>query len=670
MPFFSRKILFTYLGSIAFFFSVIRYWGYFEDAGRYLLQVVNYMHPERFVNDVPFMYGNQDSFTIYSPVMAGFYQLFGVNYGGMIATFLIQLVWCIACISLIILWTRKSDCENRAFGVFAICIMSLVNRLYGSGAYFPIIDHILVARFFAFAISLFALAFFFNKNKYVSLILFALASLMHPLIGGWGLPLWLFYHFPKTRFPVLVLSLFFPLSGFLHISKFDFYTRDWLSPPLCFTPNVSDTIIFVAVLIFWLSMWRLVRNVQMARFCLCMAFVQLIGVYFNYVGAFTGHILLFQAQPYRALLFSFVPMFPVAACFVHESMNRESLFERLRFFALKSNHAGILFVSGFVLFLVNALAQNFVQMSLEQNVGNVGFALLLMNLSNKMPVVIKLMLIVLTFVSFSQKRFWIALAFVVSIFNGYLSVLPLMTIVLYLTNLKGLLNKVVVALAFVASFAELLMFIQNSPLQNSTVGPVFLLFLFVLTLWILIVGNGINKKKTAIPVVLSIFLLFIWDFAKWDARESTQKNAEVQMDSFWDEPIFPQVHDRGKMLFVVDREMPLQSRFVFLTGTYGDETINIGEIFFKGQRIESSRRKNALLMGSNEWNDNSDYGVKILKVYSNPDTLLQRVNFLCSMGDITHLVTDYRNLPLNKVDSTYLNAKQMDVYLYECKRFQ
>lgn len=86
-----KKYSIFYSIAIFFFFSIARYFGYAEDAGRYLLQVVNYLHPERFVNDVPFMYGNQDSFTIFSPFISLFYKAFGVNAGGMVATFVMLL---------------------------------------------------------------------------------------------------------------------------------------------------------------------------------------------------------------------------------------------------------------------------------------------------------------------------------------------------------------------------------------------------------------------------------------------------------------------------------------------------------------------------------------------------------------------------------------------------
>lgn len=88
-----KKKWFVYIAGLAFFFVLFRYYGYYEDAGRYLLQAIHFLHPERFVNDVPFMFGNQDSFTVFSPLLVIFFKIFGVNYGGMVAVLLLEFLW-------------------------------------------------------------------------------------------------------------------------------------------------------------------------------------------------------------------------------------------------------------------------------------------------------------------------------------------------------------------------------------------------------------------------------------------------------------------------------------------------------------------------------------------------------------------------------------------------
>ena len=49
-----QKKWFLYIAGVAFFLALVRYKGFDDDAALYLLQVVDHLHPERFLNDVPF----------------------------------------------------------------------------------------------------------------------------------------------------------------------------------------------------------------------------------------------------------------------------------------------------------------------------------------------------------------------------------------------------------------------------------------------------------------------------------------------------------------------------------------------------------------------------------------------------------------------------------------
>ena len=166
--------------------------------------------------------------------------------------------------------------------------------------------------------------------------------------------------------------------------------------------------------------------------------------------------------------------------------------------------------------------------------------------------------------------------------------------------------------------------------------------------------------------LLTIAAFAVWDVAKWDVRNESRILDERQMDAFFDQTAFPQIQDRGKILFVENGESPLQSRFKFLTGTYADETINIGEIFYKGQFLEARFRKNVLLLGDTILGNWGNYTRRIAEVYANLDTLLTRVNFLCDIDAIAYFVSDYADMPLPKQDSLYLSVKNKYVYLYEC----
>lgn len=662
-----KKKWFIYTAGLAFFFILFRYYGYFEDAGRYLLQVVHFLHPERFVNDVPFMFGNQDSFTVFSPLLVVFFKIFGVNHGGMVAVFLLELLWGIASITLFVRWTRLWGLHTWALPSFMACLVVLTNKTYGSGAYFPIIDHILVARFAAEIFILFGLAFLWSKNRFVSLVMFLLAAVLHPLMGGWGIPLWLLYHYPKMRWLIGVAAVIAPLTAFLHVGRFDFYPVDWFGNRLPFTPTGEDALFFAGILVFWWLVWKFSRNLSVSKLASVFFWISLIGIFWQYAGILMRHQLFVQAQPYRVLWLGFVPMLPMGALCIWE--NRDCLSRlSLRLLSRKSLIRAV-FGMSLAYFVVSAFLGNMVQLALEQGFGDMETARSLMDLPTHLLPIHKIVLCVLTVICLVERKYWFAISFGLSLFNGSLTILPMVVIAFYLfPSIEGWLKNVLVTVAIVISFVEYLSGLQASPLLGSGVqSSLFLVILFGLVFCIVCMPKKSNEKKLWLPVLLVIVSFFVWDSAKWDVRSESRALDECQMDAFFDETAFSQIQDRGKILFVENGEFPLQSRFKFLTGTYADETINIGELFYKGQFLEARKRKNVLLLGDTVLGNLGNYSRRIAEVYASPDTLFARVEFLCEIGEITHFVTENTRMSLKRLDSLYLEKKNKYVYLYGCK---
>ena len=466
MPSILKNKLFIYLAGLAFFFVAFRYYGYFEDAGRYLLQVVHMLHPERFVDDVPFMFGNQDEFTIFSPLIALFFKTLGVNVGGVVAVLGIELLWGVAAITLFVRWFNFFNRPAWALPVFLICIVTLTGKVYGSGAYFPILDHILVARFFSEVFILFGLAFFWARNKYISLVFFFVASLFHPLMGGWGIPLWLFYHYPKVRWLLVTFVVLFPLTCFLRIGKLDFFSDGWLGNTVPFTPTGDDAFLFAGILIFWWTIWKFAKSISVSRFAFAMFGVCLVGVFWQYAGVALRHQLLVQAQPYRVLWWSFMPMFPISIVCLREWFDSESVIAtEINKFRKKSR---IIFTVELLLLVFSAVLSNIVQMGLEQNVGNVGLALVLQNAPAKFVFIHKILFCFLGLVSLAERKFWIASIFGLSLFNDYLTVLPVFGIFFYLIpNVNLWIKKILIAFLVPYSLVEFLSSLQASPLLDS-----------------------------------------------------------------------------------------------------------------------------------------------------------------------------------------------------------
>lgn len=658
---------FIYTAGLAFFFVLFRYYGYFEDAGRYLLQVVHFLHPERFVNDVPFMFGNQDSFTVFSPLLAVIFKIFGVNHGGMVAVFLLELLWGMAAITLFVRWTRQWGCPAWALPTFIVSLVVLTNKTYGSGAYFPIIDHILVARFAAEIFILLGLAFLWSRNKFISLVMFMLAAVLHPLMGGWGIPLWLLYHYPKMRWPIGAAAVVAPLTAFLHVGRFDFYPSDWFGNRLPFTPTGEDASFFAGILVFWWLVWKFSRDYSVSKFASVLFWISLIGILWQYVGIIMRHQLLVQAQPYRVLWLGFVPMLPIGVLCFWE--NREGLSRQSLWLLSRKSLIRAVFGMALAYFVVSAFLGNMVQLALEQGFGDMETARSLMNLPTHLLPIHKIVLCVSTLICLVERKYWFAISFGLSLFNGSLTILPMIVIAFYLfPSIEGWLKNILVTVAIVISFVEYLSGLQASPLLGSGLqSSLFLVILFSLVFCIVCLAEKSNGKKLWIPFLLVIVSFFVWDSVKWDVRSESMALDESQMDAFFEKTIFPQIQDRGKILFVENLEFPLQSRFKFLTGTYADETINIGELFYKGQFLEARKRKNVLLLGDTVLGDLGNYSRRITEVYANPDTLFARVRYLCEIGEITHFVTDNTQNSLFRLDSLYLTKKNKYVYLYGCK---
>lgn len=655
----------VYVTALVIFFYAFRYYGYFEDAGRYLLQVIHFLYPERFAEDVPFMFGNQDEFTIFSPLMSVFLKLFGANYGGMFAVFLMELFWGLAAITLFVKWLEQWKASIWSLPLFSVCIITLTNKLYGSGAYFPILDHIFVARFVSEIFILYALAFFWGKNKYVSLGLFLFASLFHPLMGGWGIPLWFFYHFPKTRYILSLLALFSPLTGFLHIGRLDFYPKDWLDGSIPYVPNVEDSVAFSCLLLFWYAVRKFSKNFYVGRFAASIFWLYLIGVYWQYAGTGLRHELLVQIQPYRVLWVGFVPIFPLSFLVLRDYWGKQNTVTEL--FQKKQMCVKLFFVIASLLFVFLLMLENVVQMGLEHDLGSIRIALDLKTLLVHFSWLRNVMLAILVVICFFENRKMLFTVFILSFFNEWMSVFPLFGIIFYWRpKIQNPTKGILTAIAATCLVTEFLSSLQNSPLQESSLeSGIFLCLIFVLLLIAIFVQNITYRRI----ILCSLVMFFaIYGVRHWDVRPENWVADEKQMDQFFQETIFPQVKNRGRILFVENAEYPLQSRFKFLTGTYADETINIGGVFYKGQFDEAQHRKAALFEMDSIWREPLNYAEMIRTVYTNHDTLFSRVEYLCSAGEITHFVTDNTNFPLYLQDSVYLDVKKKYVYLYECRK--
>ena len=143
------------------------------------------------------------------------------------------------------------------------------------------------------------------------------------------------------------------------------------------------------------------------------------------------------------------------------------------------------------------------------------------------------------------------------------------------------------------------------------------------------------------------------------------------MEQFVSAPPFPQIEKRGRILYSVHDYAERLPRIAFLSGAYYDEHIIVGSIFYKGHKSEVARREKRLFEGRDtlsrawsktKWNIRLNGAcVKML----DKDSVIDHADYLCDLGEITHLVSDIR-MAYPADDSLTLWYKDEKIFLYSC----
>lgn len=700
---------------IPLFFCLHHYEGIVGDARLYLLQVINRWHPERFVNDPPFMFGNQDSYGLFSIFYDLILQLLGVNWGTLCFTLVGQCLWLVAAFYFIYQFSKKMQ-FRLWFTPLILCFI-----LY-SGHNMPN-DHIFfwhyvelfnASRLHSMAIAIFGLGALFCSRKYVSLILFLFGTAIHPLTAGWCLPLWLFFYYPKTRVPIVIMSALLPLTFLLHCGPFDIYPADWGNcthdHPVTFLMLWREAI---AVMFFGLLVPKFSSNKSLLKFSKAIFWVLLIGFYWSATGGAAKHILIYQVQTWRVEWLFFISAMPVYAYIVYEQI---SLFRHKQINQLTSRHISLLLI-GFAVFMPapcnGAALLALVLLYVPVKPWNLKYSLLLLSAlcllsvgTQELTNIFLLGLICIPMISLSNLFREIDNL----LFLHFLWIVGLITVGLYkvVTNRKdvGQLGGIVFVLLFYVAFPQF----QLIPVALTAVilySKKTIRLSLLISIVLLCVGDSlfcnIGYRETniltgfpknilevfafAVPIVGGMTLFFIripnvartiilftlslifavFAFDGYDKRESTVQQSESYLDLFKGDVIFPQIKNRGKVFYYAMGDFVDESRTQFLTGSYFSETTPIGEPLFQGQFEEERKRLNYILFKEQRGFIAKRGGWKrfVKDSLSNKSILLDRVEFLCSINEITHFVSNLRLKELEKQDS-YQMSKNEIIYLYGC----
>lgn len=153
------------------------YYGIWHDAILYTGQAIKLLHPQSYVNDLFFMNGSQDNYTIFTNFYALFVDWLGINAAAMWLVIAGQLIWVVAAFSLM----KKLLAPPQHWIALAAALVCLV--YYSDNSIFMVREGFVTSRLFAEGLTLFSLAALYDKKYYITGLLLLGALLIHPLVA-------------------------------------------------------------------------------------------------------------------------------------------------------------------------------------------------------------------------------------------------------------------------------------------------------------------------------------------------------------------------------------------------------------------------------------------------------------------------------------------------------
>lgn len=286
--------------------------GLWHDSRLYALQALRRLAPGNFQNDLYFLYGSQDSFTLFSPLFAACIAAMGLPAAAQLLYLLGSALWLTATGFLLATFLR-----GLPFWLGMLCLVLLPSDYGPLVGIFTLGEPFPTPRIFAEALSMLALAWLLRGRWHWSLLALCLAVLLHPLMtAGAALAGLLFLGMGRPRLLLLGVALgagALALGVAIGVSPFDRVVlgmdSEWLSHVIRQVPMVtwdgwhadrwlSRTAVAFSLV---LAAARLADGRQ-ARFFACLAAAGALGLLASWLGTGWFHnLLLIQAQPWRAL---------------------------------------------------------------------------------------------------------------------------------------------------------------------------------------------------------------------------------------------------------------------------------------------------------------------------------------------------------------------------------
>lgn len=636
-----------YLLSVAFFFCVTRYNGIVIDGILYTLQAINYLEPQRFQGDISFIYGNQDSYSIFTPFYAFLLKTFNIDLGSKICCIFGHLLFAIAFASLAINWAKLFHCKK--FTQPIILIFFLLYCSFGesrsviNGFYY--VEPYVTPRTISVSLGIFGLSLLFKK-KVASLICFILGTTIHPLMAGWGLPLWLFYYYPKSTLPISIISLLFPLT--VLIGKTPFSAADSLWNAF-YKNNLFFN--FCTFLSFFLYCWKFSTQKKIQRFSKSIFFVVAIALYWLIVGIETNFILLNQFQVFRIEWLCITATAPLFFIILFEKYTTS--FRNTNPFAKDDL---ILLLFPIIFWIDSIFIDAFLLCFIFSRKIFSKKIICASRISHALLILCTICLAAVTIVLHTN----IESSSKILLHNYEMQIAFALTIIVLLRHIFFEASPILSL--FLLSFICLCNSIQED-LQFTENYSNTLALLAATIIWVSLPAKGLFYR------IVPLCWLIPFGITHYDHRSIEKRNAEEQINISYKHFIFPEISNRGKILFSVENHNNAIPRLHFLSGAYLDYQSQTGGIFFREQHIQASHRYNMLFFKdssyqiSSPWDDNF---VKRISDLHNPSNLTSTVKFLCETNEISHLVTDISELNFPIKSKSFAYSESTPLFLYSC----
>ena len=647
-----------------FFLSANHFDGFEQDSILYTLQAINRIFPGRFIDDPAFMFGNQDAFSIFSPLYVVFIKLFPIDIAALLLTLLTHCGVAASFAWLAHKWTKKFRCPGLALPIVLFFFSMYAYGEFRNDMWATIktIEAYPVARTLSLCFGFWGLAHLFDKNKWISPAIFLAGLLVHPLTAGWGFPLWMFFHYPKTRWTIVIAAALFPATILIGKEPWAAYPSNWvyigwdMEGIIPLVQNLALNMLFLI-----LASAKFTQNRMLKKITIAQTFVAGIAIYWFVVSVFTYHIFLFHAQTFRILW-----LCQVSAVFIQ-------FFVGLRLYATK-------FRKGISL---NIWDKVFIAITLVYWIDSpfviVGaiVATILFTTRNKAyfgKIRIATVCVWLAVTAFSA--YWIVFLHIQHLPGLYQSYQTFIQELFAATAALAFVVYVIcpkwrmpVVAVMVLCTAEILWGNTLFPKQNFSLA-----FILAVATWGSLNISASNKTVSgkAFPCRLIALALATCAFLNYDHRDCGQKEREHAMNQFVKAPPFPNIERRGRVLYSVKDYAGKLPRIHFLSGAYYDEQYEVGSIFYKGHKDESQAREKKVFLGTQTTDDEWKKITWQLRKHKTSDflfekdSLVTRTRHLCANGEITHLITDMHDLPFAKDDSLSLWYRGEQIYLHSC----